>query len=79
MTTPPCRCITRTVPIAITFSGLEGLDPERAYLFMSNHRDIALDPAIICLGLTSVGRNTVRIAIGDNLLSKPFRIRSYAG
>tara|TARA_B100000768_G_scaffold125027_1_gene115729 strand:+ start:474 stop:1655 length:1182 start_codon:yes stop_codon:yes gene_type:complete len=55
-----------------TFSGLEGLDSDRAYLFMSNHRDIALDPAIICLGLTSVGRNTVRIAIGDNLLSKPF-------
>ena len=54
------------------FSGLDCLDPERAYLFMSNHRDIALDPAIICLGLTSVGRNTVRIAIGDNLLSKPF-------
>lgn len=54
------------------FSGLDGLDPEHAYLFMSNHRDIALDPAIICLGLTSVGRNTVRIAIGDNLLSKPF-------
>ena len=54
------------------FRGLDCLDPERAYLFMSNHRDIALDPAIICLGLTSAGRNTVRIAIGDNLLSKPF-------
>jgi|TARA_B110000503_G_scaffold102411_1_gene152967 1-acyl-sn-glycerol-3-phosphate acyltransferase len=54
------------------FAGLDCLDPKRAYLFMSNHRDIALDPAIICLGLTSAGRNTVRIAIGDNLLSKPF-------
>ncbi|MDG1475408.1 MAG: 1-acyl-sn-glycerol-3-phosphate acyltransferase, partial [Porticoccaceae bacterium] len=54
------------------FSGLNNLDPDTAYLFMSNHRDIALDPAMICLGLTSVERNTVRIAIGDNLLSKPF-------
>ncbi|HAZ79776.1 MAG TPA: hypothetical protein DCX08_07565 [Porticoccaceae bacterium] len=54
------------------FSGLKNLDPNTAYLFMSNHRDIALDPAMICLGLTSVKRNTVRIAIGDNLLSKPF-------
>jgi hypothetical protein len=39
---------------------------------MSNHRDIALDPAIINLGLVNIGRETVRIAIGDNLLSKPF-------
>ena len=54
------------------FSGLENLQGDKPYLFMSNHRDIALDPAIICLGLTMAGRNTVRIAIGDNLLSKPF-------
>ncbi len=54
------------------FSGLEHLDPNKAYLFMSNHRDIALDPAIINLGLVNIGRETVRIAIGDNLLSKPF-------
>jgi 1-acyl-sn-glycerol-3-phosphate acyltransferase len=54
------------------FSGLEHLDPHKAYVFMSNHRDIALDPAIINLGLVNIGRDTVRIAIGDNLLSKPF-------
>ena len=54
------------------FSGLEHLDPDKAYLFMSNHRDIALDPAIVNLGLVNIGRETVRIAIGDNLLSKPF-------
>jgi 1-acyl-sn-glycerol-3-phosphate acyltransferase len=54
------------------FSGLEHLDPDKAYLFMSNHRDIALDPAIVNLGLVNNGRETVRIAIGDNLLSKPF-------
>ena len=54
------------------FAGLDSLDPKKAYLFMSNHRDIALDPAIINLGLTDKGRETVRIAIGDNLLSKPF-------
>ena len=54
------------------FSGLENLDSDRAYLFMSNHRDIALDPALVNLGLSIAKRNTVRIAIGDNLLSKPF-------
>lgn len=54
------------------FSGLDNLDLDRAYLFMSNHRDIALDPALVNLGLSIAKRNTVRIAIGDNLLSKPF-------
>ena len=54
------------------FSGLDTLDSDRAYLFMSNHRDIALDPALVNLGLSIAKRNTVRIAIGDNLLSKPF-------
>ncbi|MDG1818980.1 MAG: 1-acyl-sn-glycerol-3-phosphate acyltransferase [Porticoccaceae bacterium] len=53
-------------------SGLENLDPNKAYLFLSNHRDIALDPAMVNLVLSDAGMATVRIAIGDNLLSKPF-------
>jgi 1-acyl-sn-glycerol-3-phosphate acyltransferase len=53
-------------------SGLEKLDPKKAYLFLSNHRDIALDPAMVNLALSDAGMETVRIAIGDNLLSKPF-------
>ncbi len=57
---------------AVSYSGLEGLDDDRTYLFMSNHRDIAMDPAFVNLALHRHGRDTVRIAIGDNLLSKPF-------
>ena len=53
-------------------SGLEKLDLNKAYLFLSNHRDIALDPAMVNLALSDAGMETVRIAIGDNLLSKPF-------
>jgi len=55
-----------------TLSGLEKLDARQAYLFMSNHRDIALDPAFVSYALYHNGHDTVRIAIGDNLLSKPF-------
>jgi len=54
------------------FGGLDQLDPKQAYLFICNHRDIALDPAMVNLALHTVGLDTVRIAIGDNLLSKPF-------
>jgi hypothetical protein len=55
-----------------SISGLKELDPDIAYLFISNHRDIALDPAFVNVALASRGHDTARIAIGDNLLSKPF-------
>ena len=55
-----------------TVGGLDQLDLSRAYLFMSNHRDITLDPAFTNYALHISGNDTVRIAIGDNLLSKPF-------
>ena len=53
-------------------SGLEHLDPVSPYLYMSNHRDIAMDPAFINYALHGAGYETVRIAIGDNLLTKPW-------
>lgn len=55
-----------------TVSGLERLPAEQPYLFMSNHRDIALDPAFTNYALYHNAHDTVRIAIGDNLLSKPW-------
>lgn len=53
-------------------SGLDQLDSSRPYLFMSNHRDIAMDPAFTNYALHKGGHETVRIAIGDNLLTKPW-------
>tara|TARA_R110001592_G_scaffold295594_2_gene565753 strand:- start:113333 stop:114553 length:1221 start_codon:yes stop_codon:yes gene_type:complete len=53
-------------------SGLEGLDADRPYLYISNHRDIAMDPAFINYALHRANYQTVRIAIGDNLLTKPW-------
>ncbi|MCG6202234.1 1-acyl-sn-glycerol-3-phosphate acyltransferase [Psychromonas antarctica] len=55
-----------------TYSGLENLSPTKNYLFVSNHRDIAMDPAFVNWALFSENFKTVRIAIGDNLLSKPY-------
>ncbi|MGR5118969.1 1-acyl-sn-glycerol-3-phosphate acyltransferase [Vibrio astriarenae] len=55
----------------VTYSGLEQLDTETSYLFVSNHRDIAMDPALVNYGLHQSGHRTMRIAIGDNLLKKP--------
>lgn len=51
--------------------GFDKLDKNKGYLFISNHRDISLDPAFIDLALFLSGQDTVRIAIGDNLLRMP--------
>ncbi len=56
----------------LTVRGLENLDPQQSYLFISNHRDIAMDPAFTILALHQHGMDSLRIAIGDNLLTKPF-------
>ena len=57
---------------SLTHSGLERLDSERSYLFVSNHRDITMDPAFVNYMLYNAGNRTVQIATGDNLLKKPF-------
>nr|WP_254879458.1 1-acyl-sn-glycerol-3-phosphate acyltransferase [Pseudoalteromonas sp. McH1-7] len=56
----------------VTYSGLESLDSHTSYLFISNHRDIVLDPALVNWGLHQQHMRTVRIAIGDNLLQVPY-------
>ncbi|HQQ63965.1 MAG TPA: 1-acyl-sn-glycerol-3-phosphate acyltransferase [Pseudomonadales bacterium] len=66
------RHMISSTTTAFTQSGLEQLEPGRAYLFVSNHRDIAMDPAFVNWALWANSMNTVRIAIGDNLLTKPF-------
>lgn len=65
------KLIKRTTS-KVSFSGLDKLDPTQAYLFVSNHRDIVLDPALVNWGLYQHEMKTVRIAIGDNLLQIPY-------
>lgn len=53
------------------------LGRQQNYLFMSNHRDIVLDSAFLCVFLMKEGFSTsVEIAIGDNLLIHPW-IRTF--
>ena len=62
----------KTTTTNVEYRGIEKLQKGVGYLFISNHRDIAMDPAFVNYGLFLAGLNTVRIAIGDNLLSRPF-------
>ena len=49
-------------------TGLENLDLKKSYIFISNHRDIALDPAFMIGTLYRYGFNFPQIAFGDNLM-----------
>lgn len=54
------------------FEGLENLDSDGAHLFVGNHRDIAGDSMLMDYALWLNDRNTVRIAVGDNLVQREF-------
>ncbi|MDR2520700.1 MAG: 1-acyl-sn-glycerol-3-phosphate acyltransferase [Bacteroidales bacterium OttesenSCG-928-I14] len=52
----------------ISSYGIETLEKNKSYTFISNHRDILLDASILCIFLVKKNYETVEIAIGDNLL-----------
>ena len=47
-------------------------DKNKAYTYVSNHRDIILDSGFLSILLIDQGMDTVEIAIGDNLLVYPW-------
>ena len=53
-----------------TVSGIENLDKDKGYLFISNHRDITLDSALLNLILHQNKFKTTFNAVGNNLLSE---------
>jgi 1-acyl-sn-glycerol-3-phosphate acyltransferase len=66
------REIMDTTTAGVTTSGLDDLSPDEHYLYISNHRDIVLDPAILNILIHEHGFDTCEIAIGDNLLIFPW-------
>ena len=54
----------------ITASGIDTI--QQPALFVSNHRDIVMDSALMDLVLFRAGLDSVEIGIGDNLLAAPW-------
>ena len=52
----------------VTVEGFEGLDPQKSYLFVSNHRDITLDATFFQVLLKRAGLRTSEITFGANLM-----------
>lgn len=56
----------------LSTGGFDQLEPNTAYLFISNHRDIILDTSLLNACLYENGLVMTTSAIGDNLIKKPF-------
>lgn len=56
----------------LTISGLEHLDKDKAYLFISNHRDIVMDSMCLSFLLKTKAYQLPRNAIGSNLMQRDF-------
>ena len=55
----------------VFLSGIENLEEEKTYMFIGNHRDITLDPALLQYYFFIEKKKTSRIAMGDNLFTTP--------
>lgn len=72
------RCVNEQVirrsTTEFTYDGVEQLDPQKKYLFVSNHRDIMLDACLLQYILYKNGHETTEITFGANLMSSPLVI-----
>lgn len=59
----------------LTTSGFEKLEPNTAYFFISNHRDIILDTSLLNVSLHEHGLILTASAVGDNLVKKDFTLK----
>ena len=55
----------------LTTDGIQHLDPQRQYLYVSNHRDIMLDACLLQYILVRNGFETTEITFGANLMQHP--------
>lgn len=65
---PAIKLIISSTTDGVTSSGLGQGKPDTSYLFMSDHRDIILDSAILNVLLQQSGNKYTQAAIGSNLL-----------
>ena len=67
------RCVNEQViarsTTSFTYDGIDSLDPQKRYLFVSNHRDIMLDACLLQYALWQCGHETTEITFGANLMS----------
>jgi len=66
------RKILKLSSSGLSFEGIEHLSRSKNYLFLSNHRDILLDSALLQLILVENKFESTEITFGDNLMNSEF-------
>jgi hypothetical protein len=69
---PALQRVLASAATSITHDGFDQLDSGTPYLFISNHRDIVLDTALLNYILLEAEKIMTASAIGDNLVKTPF-------
>ena len=65
--------LAKKTTFSLTFSGRSRLPKDKKpCTFISNHRDIVLDPSFLNIMLFDVGYGMTQVAIGNNLLIRPW-------
>ncbi len=67
------QVISRSIS-KFSYGGVEQLQTDKRYLFISNHRDIMLDSCLLQYVLYKNGHETTEITFGANLMSTPLII-----
>jgi hypothetical protein len=71
---PAVYAILDKTSAGLTCSGFDALPKNEGFLFISNHRDIVLDAAILQVLLYDHGLDSSEISFGDNLMYNQFVI-----
>tara|TARA_B100000575_G_scaffold66171_1_gene50844 strand:+ start:6157 stop:7266 length:1110 start_codon:yes stop_codon:yes gene_type:complete len=65
------KVVKKTIS-SLKVEGINNISKDSSYLFISNHRDITLDSALLNLTLHNNNFETTFNAVGNNLLSEPW-------
>ncbi len=68
---PAMKLMNERTISKLTSSGFDDISDSKANLFISNHRDIILDSALLNMLMHEHGLETTETAIGSNLLKNP--------
>lgn len=71
---PIIKSIVAKTITDFTYDGVTNLNPSKAYLYVSNHRDIVLDSFLLQYALYMNSIPTSEITFGDNLMMNQFVI-----
>ena len=67
---PGLRMVIGKTSDGLTHEGIDELDVDGSYLFISSHRDIMLDTSLLNFVMLERGMKLAEAAIGDNLVTK---------